>query len=104
MGLFNRLGSFVAHGVRKLGHFGGEALNKLGILKSSYGNINNAFGGVLGKTLEALPLIGPVLGSIGKFLDNKESMKTLANTFKRADVYGEAIEHGVNKLSRLKGS
>ena len=108
MGWLGKLGHFVTNsvggGVRTLGHLGGEALKKIGVFKHSYDNINHAVGGMIGKTLEGLPIIGPVLSGIGKFLNNKESLNMLDNTFKRANIYGEAVEHIGNKIGRLKGS
>ena len=105
MGFLGKFGSFitssVAGGVRALGHFGGEAIKKIGVFKSSYDNINNAVGGMIGKSIESIPLVGGVLGSIGKFLNNKESLKVLDHTFKRANVYGEAIEHVGKAMGRL---
>ena len=108
MGWLGKFGHFVtnsvAGGVRRLGHLGGEALNQVGILKHSYDNINNSVGGVICKTIEGLPIVGGVLGSIGKFLNNKESLNVLDNTFKRANIYGEAFEHMGKQIGRIKGS
>ena len=108
MGWLGKFGHFVtnhvAGGVRTLGHLGGEALKKVGVFKHSYDNINHAVGGMIGKTLEGLPVIGPVLAGIGKFLNNKESLSVLDNTFKRANIYGEAVEHIGRGIGRLKGS
>ena len=61
-------------------------------------------GGLIGKSIESLPLVGGVLGSIGKFLNNKESLNVLDNTFKRANIYGEAFEHMGKQIGRIKGS
>ena len=106
MGCLGKFGHFVtnsvAGGVRTLGHLGGEALKKVGVFKHAYDNINNSVGGMLSKTIEGLPIIGPVLGGIGKFLNNKESLNMLENTFKRANIYGEAVEHIGRKIGRLR--
>ena len=56
---------------------------------------------MIGKSIESIPLVGGVLGSIGKFLNNKESLKVLDNTFRRANIYGEAIEHVGKAVGRL---
>ena len=106
MGWLGKFGHFVtnhvAGGVRTLGHLGGEALKKVGVLKHSYDNINHVVGGMIGRSIEGLPIIGPVLGGIGKFLNNKESLNVLDNTFKRANIYGEAVEHIGKKIGRLR--
>ena len=106
MGWLGKFGHFVTNsgGVRKLGHLGGEALKKVGVFKHAYDNINNSMGGMIGKSIESLPLVGGVLGSIGKFLNNKESLNVLDNTFKRANIYGEAVEHMGRQIGRIKGS
>ena len=73
MGWLGKFGHFItnsgAGGVRTLGHLGGEALKKVGILKHSYDNINNSFGGMLSKTIEGL--IGKEKDRISDYYDSQ---------------------------------
>ena len=102
--VFGKIGNFLAGAVNKVGRFGLDLVNKVGIIKHSYDNINNPLGGVPGRFVESLPGIGPVAGSIGKFLDSKESMRTLTNVLKRAEVYSSDIKKLGQSLQRLKES
>ena len=102
--MFGKIGSFVGNAISKVGHLGGQALSKIGVIKHAYNSVNNSVGGLIGRAQESIPMAGPVLGSIGKFLDNKESMRVLANTLKRADVYGEGVKKVGEALERLKKS
>ena len=71
MGFMGKFGTFITNsvygGVRTLGHLGGQALKQVAVFKHSYDNINNSLGGMIGKTLEGLPVVGPVLKGIGNF-------------------------------------
>ena len=81
MSWFGKIGHFVTSSVAgvicKFGHFGGDAIKQLGVFKSSYDNISNSVGGMIGKTLEGLPVVGPVLMGIGNFVNQKESLSML---------------------------
>ena len=100
--MFGKIGSFLGGAISKVGHFGGQLLGKVGVIKHAYNSVNNSFGGLIGRALESIPMAGPVLGSIGKFLDNKEGMKTMVNSLKRADVYGNEVRRVGDALERLK--
>ena len=100
MGWFGKIASYVGSGVKKLGEVGREGLKKLGSIKSSYDNVNNAFGGAIGNALTSIPVAGAVLKGIGDFLKNKESIRTLENTLDHAKVYGGNFEAIGNRLLR----
>jgi hypothetical protein len=96
MGWFGKIGNFVGstlgHGIRKFGEIGGEAIKRFGSIKHSYNNINNMTNGLIGKSIESIPFVGGILGNVGKFLDNKESIKTLESVLNRSKVYGQDLE------------
>jgi hypothetical protein len=96
MGFFGKLAGFGGSVVRKFGELGKGALSKFGAIKSAYNNINNSFGGAIGDALNAIP--GPILKSIGQFLDRKETFKTLENVLDHARVYGKDFEALGNRL------
>jgi ethanolamine ammonia-lyase large subunit len=99
MGLFGKIASFAGGVARKFGEVGKAAIGKLGVIKSSYDNINNAAGGAVGSFLEGLPFgIGGALKGIGKFLDHKESIGMLTNTLDHLRVYGQDFEKVGNRL------
>ena len=102
--VFRKIGHFIGNAVSTVGKFGLNALGKIGVLKSSYDNINNSLGGLIGRAIESVHGVGPVLGSVGKFLNSQESLKVLTNTFKRADIYSSDIKRVAESLQRLKGS
>ena len=92
MGLFGRIASAVGSGVRKIGTFGGMALSKIGQVKHLYDRINNATGGIIGETLERLPVVGPALKHVGSFLNDHGRLTTLSNGFRSTSVLGKAID------------
>ena len=99
MGFFSRIASVGGGIARKFGEVGKAAISKLGVIKSSYDNINHAVGGAVGSCLEGLPFgIGGALKGIGKFLDHKESIGMLTNTLDHLRVYGSDFEKVGAKL------
>jgi hypothetical protein len=100
MGWFGKIASFAGGAVKKLGEVGREGLKKLGAIKSSYDNVNNAFGGAIANAITSIPVAGPILKGIGDFLKNKESIKTLENTLDHARVYGRDFQALGNRLER----
>ena len=74
MGLFGKIASGIASGVRTFGRVGGAALSKIGSFKHIYDKVNNATDGILGETLERLPVVGPALAHAGAFLKNENKM------------------------------
>ena len=98
MGIFGRIGQLAGGALRKFGEIGKEALHKFGAVKSAYNNVNNAFGGVIGNALNSIPVAGPILKSIGNYLDRKETFKTLENVLDRSRVYGRDFEKIGNRL------
>ena len=59
---------------------------------------NNAFSGAIGTAIESIPIAGPILKNIGKFLDRRETFKTLENVLDRSRVYGRDFEKIGNRL------
>ena len=99
MGFFGKLASIGGSVARKFGEVGKAALSKIGVIKSSYDNVNNAMGGAVGSFLEGLPFgVGGALKSVGKFLDHKESIGMLTNSLDHLRVYGQDFEKVGAKL------
>ena len=98
MGWFGKIGQIAGGALRKFGEVGKEALSKFGAIKHSYNNINSAFGGVIGNALNSIPVAGPILKSIGNYLDRKETFKTLENVLDHSRVYGQSFEALGNKI------
>ena len=68
MGFFGKLFSHVGNAVRKIGHFGGQVLSKVGDFKKTYDTVNNATGGHIGNAIENLPVVGGALKTVGGLL------------------------------------
>jgi hypothetical protein len=98
MGFFGKISGLGGSLLRKFGEIGKESLKKFGSVKHAYNNVNNALGGMIGKTLESIPIAGPLLQKIGQVLDNKSTMSSLENVLDHARVYGRDFEKLGNKL------
>ena len=92
MGLFGRIAHGVASGVRNIGRFGGAALSKIGSFKHVYDKVNNATDGIIGDTLERLPIVGPALAHAGAFLKNENKMQALSNGLRNAGGIADKID------------
>ena len=64
MGIFGKIGGFF----KKIGQFGGHVINKIGEFKNVYDGVNNATGGMMGKAIESLPVVGGHLKTAGDLL------------------------------------
>jgi hypothetical protein len=98
MGWFGKVVSGVGNGFRKFGEIGKEALSKFGAVKHAYNNINSAFGNVISNSINSIPVAGPILKSIGQYLDRKETFKQLEGVLDRSRVYGKDFEKLGNRL------
>lgn len=101
--VFGNIIKWAGGAAKKFGEVAGEGLKKFGSVKSAYNSVNNAFGGVLGRAIESIPMAGPILKGIGQFLDNKESMKKLVGTIEHAKVYGQDFEKIGNRMMSHSG-
>ena len=91
MGFFGRIVSAIGAGARKFGEFGGAALSKVGDLKGLYDRVNNATDGIIGESLNALPVVGPLLRKAGDFLNDSHKVGSLSNGFKVASGIGDDL-------------
>ena len=91
MGLFGRIASTFGAGVRKFGEFGGAALNKIGQAKHLYDRVNNAVDGIIGETLEKLPVVGTVFKHVGSCLNNQKGMSAISGGLRTANGIGDSI-------------
>ena len=58
-GLFwKKIGSFIGKAAKTIGQFGGAALSKIGAIKWGWDGKNGLTGGMLGKAVEGIPVIG----------------------------------------------
>jgi hypothetical protein len=55
--------------LRKVGELGSSALSAVGNLPGLYAKVNDATGGLIGRTLENLPVIGPAVKSVSSMLN-----------------------------------
>lgn len=91
MGLFGRIASAFGAGVRKVGEFGGAALSKIGQIKHLYDRVNDATDGIIGETLEKLPVVGPVLKHVGSFLNDGKKLSAVSSGLRSASGIGDEI-------------
>lgn len=91
MGFFGKIAHAVGAGVRKIGEFGGYALSKIGQVKGFYDKINNATDGIIGETLEKLPVVGAALKHAGAFLNDHGKLTALSKGLRGAGGIGDAI-------------
>lgn len=92
MGLFGRIASTFGAGVRKFGEFGGAALSKIGQVKGLYDRVNNAVDGIIGETLERLPVVGTAFKHVGSFLNNHKGLATISGGLRSASGIGDSIQ------------
>ena len=79
--------------MRKFGEFGGAALSKIGQIKGIYDKVNNAVDGIIGDTLEHLPVVGSAFKHIGSFLNDKTKLHAVSNGLRSANGIGDQIKH-----------
>lgn len=91
MGLFGRIASAFGAGVRKVGEFGSAALGKIGHIKTLYDKVNNAVDGIIGETLEKLPVVGPALKHVGSFLNDSNKLASVNSGLRTASGIGDEI-------------
>ncbi len=92
MGLFGKIVGGLGHAVRKIGQFGAAGLSKIGQIKNVYDKVNNATDGLIGDTLERLPVVGAAFSHAGNFLKDKDKVAGLAKGLDKANVIGGALE------------
>lgn len=77
--------------LRKVGEFGSNVLAKVGDLPGLYAKVNDASGGLIGRTLENLPIVGGAIKSISGMLNGGQGL-----------VNG--LQSGASALSGLGGT
>lgn len=92
MGFLQKIAHFGGEALKKVGQVGGKVAKGIGVAKAVYNAANKASGGLIGNTLENLPVVGGALKTAGKVLGNEKFQKGLMKASIKAEDIGGAIE------------
>ena len=86
---FGKIFGFLGNAAKKIGSFATGAFSKIGSFKTGYDAVNGLTGGLIGNSLESLPVVGGLLKGASGVMNN---------------VYGgnRGIQHGMqNSIDRF---
>jgi hypothetical protein len=92
MGFLGKVANFAGNALKKVGQIGGQVIGKVAHMAvPTYRAANSATGGLIGNTLNSLPVVGGIVKSIGKVLGNSNTMNKLSNGFGKIGAAGSVI-------------
>lgn len=91
MSFLRKVGQFGGNVLRAVGRIGGQVVSRVGLVKSIYDGVNEGTGGMIGKTLENLPLVGGALKFAGQVAGNQKALDKIGGVFGKIEQTGAML-------------
>lgn len=91
MSFLRKVGQIGGNVLRGIGRIGGQVISRVGLVKSIYDGANDATGGMIGKTLEGLPLVGGALKFAGQIAGNQKALDKIGGVFGKIEQTGAML-------------